>query len=284
LKPITFFILSFIYSLFAQSCFIPVKHISASVAYLYDIHPQKQVIENRIFEVWLKPVTGSGFIPTKEQSSGTGFFVSDNSHSFLVTAHHVAKTMSINSLVVLQDEKDRPITIPFSKLIKTNSLQWTMCNDADIAILKLSLNSDIIKIMNGHFLQLSLIDDTLRSPILTKSLLTIGFPLNLINAERFSPILKESKPVSGLLNLQRFDTISISTFYLLDSPSIEGYSGAPVFEPPDNYLTNDLILGGRWACVGLIHGTIADKTGGKLGAVVPSYYIIETIKQAIKEK
>lgn len=31
--------------------------------------------------------------------------------------------------------------------------------------------------------------------------------------------------------------------------------------------------------VGLVHGTLSDDTGGKMGAIVPSYYILEAIEQ-----
>ena len=35
-------------------------------------------------------------------------------------------------------------------------------------------------------------------------------------------------------------------------------------------------------CVGIIHGTISDDTGGKMAAVTPSRYILETIEKALR--
>jgi hypothetical protein len=31
--------------------------------------------------------------------------------------------------------------------------------------------------------------------------------------------------------------------------------------------------------VGLVHGTLSDSTGGKMGAIVPSFLILETLEQ-----
>jgi hypothetical protein len=35
-------------------------------------------------------------------------------------------------------------------------------------------------------------------------------------------------------------------------------------------------------CVGIVHGTIPDDTGGKIAAITPSMYILETIDKAMK--
>jgi hypothetical protein len=73
------------------------------------------------------------------------------------------------------------------------------------------------------------------------------------------------------------------TFYLLDSPSIGGYSDAPVFYTPGTYMKgNALIASKRITCVGIVHGTISDKTGGKMAAIHPAALILETLEKATR--
>ena len=70
-------------------------------------------------------------------------------------------------------------------------------------------------------------------------------------------------PSSGLLRLPRFDNRKIGAFFLLDKPSIGGFSRGPVFEFLGALSSGGgLTIGGRFACVGLVHGTISDETGG----------------------
>ena len=63
---------------------------------------------------------------------------------------------------------------------------------------------------------------------------TIGFPLELGVKDKFSPIFKIAHPVSGLFRQPRFDNNIEASFFILDDPSVAGFSGAPVFE-----LTNE---------------------------------------------
>ncbi|HSR12816.1 MAG TPA: hypothetical protein VLS90_15340, partial [Thermodesulfobacteriota bacterium] len=72
-----------------------------------------------------------------------------------------------------------------------------------------------------------------------------------------------------------------STFFILDKPSVGGFSGAPVFVLPGPYFSEDKVVTGKEiGCVGLVHGTLFDSTGGKFAAVVPSAFIAETIREA----
>jgi hypothetical protein len=97
----------------------------------------------------------------------------------------------------------------------------------------------------------------------------------------FSPISRETKPASGFLVLPRFDTKLPETFLLTQEPSIGGFSGAPIIDTGLPRLgegnaaikISDAPLG----LVGTIHGTLSDPTGGKMGAVVPTYYLWELL-------
>jgi len=71
-------------------------------------------------------------------------------------------------------------------------------------------------------------------------------------------------------------------FFLLDDPSISGFSGGPVMEiryPPTNNFKEVLNFSISPNIYGLVHGTINDKTGG-FAAIVPAKRIIETIDLA----
>jgi hypothetical protein len=77
-----------------------------------------------------------------------------------------------------------------------------------------------------------------------------------------------------------------ATFFVLDKPSIGGYSGAPVFLMPWPYADSAALSMIDKAspeaspkCVGIVSGTISDDTGGKLAAIVPSAYAVKLIRE-----
>jgi hypothetical protein len=256
--------------------------IYATVVYLQREVPQTTKIDGEDYEIYLKPIGKEEFIPQTKKILGTGFLVVDGNLMFLVTAQHVASQMSGDSLAALRTSEDRPITYTLAKLSGTTcELEWVQHDKADVAVLLLHPGSEIMPNLKEHFLAKEMLSAKLEAPSRERPLTTIGFPLGLGVQERFSPISRESKPASGLLTIPRFDTKQPSTFYLLDNPSIGGFSGAPIFEMPGAHSSQGgLVIGGRLACVGLIHGTISDDTGGKLGAVVPSAFIVQTIDKA----
>ena len=63
-------------------------------------------------------------------------------------------------------------------------------------------------------------------------LVVMGFPLALGTKGRFSPITIETKAASGLVRVKLDYMNTEATFFVLDKPSIGGYSGAPVFLMP----------------------------------------------------
>ena len=70
----------------------------------------------------------------------------------------------------------------------------------------------------------------------------------------------------------------------MDKPSAEGFSGGPVSLAPLAILTKSdstrkiSLLPVFEKCVGLVHGTYSDETGGKFAAIVPSKYFFDTFK------
>jgi len=138
-------------------------------------------------------------------------------------------------------------------------------------------------------LHLRLFISKLEAPPRSRIVTVVGFPLGL--GVRFtgpdskiSPVSQEAKPSSGLITLNRFDTKTPCDVFLLDNPGIGGFSGAPLFILPGTYTQGPGIAFSRTTLfVGLMHGTVADKTGGKLAVVVPSSFVVETLKEAYKK-
>ena len=76
----------------------------------------------------------------------------------------------------------------------------------------------------------------------------------------------------------------MSTFFITQDLSIGGFSGAPVFDTRLPYSSENVGLfvqvGSEPRIVGLVHGTLSENTGGKLGATVPSFVILQVLEQA----
>ncbi|MGA6828306.1 S1 family peptidase [Nitrospira sp. NS4] len=223
---------------------------------------------------------------------GTGFFVAAESpglgiaeQPYLVTAAHVARFLTGNSTVTVRAAKDIPVSILLKELLSDGGkLAWQVHSESDVAVLRLKLDSKTLPLMQGRFLSVALLAPEEGAPQRERPVTVMGFPLALGTAGRFSPITSEAKPASGLLRLFSPDIKKEATFFVLDKPSIGGFSGGPVFQMPEPFASSGgLVFPDKSApttVVGLVHGTISDDTGGKLAAVVPSKFIRDTILQA----
>ena len=120
-----------------------------------------------------------------------------------------------------------------------------------------------------------------KSPDRSKIITIIGFPFKLGTERFFSPISRDTQPASGLLEFERADKKIKSVFFITQDPSVGGFSGGPVFDRrlPYNESGGMVIMSGDPKLVGLVHGTLPDNTGGKFGAIVPGYLILETINK-----
>jgi len=210
---------------------------------------------------------------------GTGFFVATEKSLYLITAQHVSTFLTINSNVTIRKEHDIPLKLELSQLVSEGKLTWYFHEEGDIAILKLSPKEDIFPNLKGHFLKLSHIYSKKESISREITITVLGFPLMLGTEELFSPISKETKPASGFMKLLRPDTKKLATFFITQDPSVGGFSGGPVFDMglPVQSTATLIIRETNPQVIGLVSGTLSDDTGGKLGAVVPSYQIFELI-------
>jgi hypothetical protein len=230
-------------------------------------------------------------VPDKDKASinhiGTGFLFNGNGQIFIVTAAHVATLMSSESNVTFGNDKGEATKVNIKEVINASEPKWLFHPTADVAVLQVDSNSRLLSDFTSRAILPINLRAELKAPIRTRPLTTIGFPLGLgvsiSPGSKLSPISKESRAASDLLILSRFDTKSESEFFILDSPSVGGFSGSPVFVLPATYNDGNktIFSGPAMYCVGLVHGTISDATGGKFAAVVPSAHIAQLIESAL---
>ena len=109
---------------------------------------------------------------------------------------------------------------------------------------------------------------------------TIGFLLELGVKDKFFPIIKIAHPASGLFRHPRFDNNIEVSFFILDDPSVAGFSGAPVFKLTSVKVGVMASKQGAFEWVGIVHGIFNDPSGGKFAAILPAFYIAKTIDMA----
>jgi len=218
---------------------------------------------------------------------GTGFLVNLNGQLVLATAAHVAKLIGSKASMTLAVENDSASTIAIPQIWgRPSEPKWIMHPTADVAVLPLHPNSELKKSLATRSLPLTIFISKIEAPARERPLTIVGFPLGLGvlfkgPSGKISPITKVSKAASGILTLSLFDTKSPSEFFVLDSPSVGGFSGAPVFILPAAFSKGGgLSFSQATLFVGLVHGTVSDKTGGKFALVVPSAFVFETLRKA----
>jgi len=235
------------------------------------------------YQLWLKRPDQNTAKPFFDVHSGTGLFIGIDNQPYLVTASHVGKKMTPSALIIIRGRNDTPIAITFLDLIapQTN-LNWIIHNQADVAVLPITTtNLEVRRKIAKHFLRIELLVQEESAPDRELDLTILGFPLNLGVKGKFSPISKTSRAASGLLTLPRADTKTKATFFLLEDPSVGGFSGAPVFVKPGTLIKGSALMHRKgFRYLGIVHGTISDKTGGKFAAIIPSKHVVDTLRQA----
>jgi hypothetical protein len=217
-----------------------------------------------------------------ERYVGTAFAANLNGRVFLVTAEHVTKELKGEASLTYGAQGDKAATVALAELVS----KWALHGEADVAVAEVPAAHPVTMLLKERALLPQVFISKLEAPARERPLTTFGYPLGLGALlvgpdKRISPITRESRPASGLLTLKRFDTKQPTVMFLLDNPSIGGFSGAPVMLLPSAYSKGPaLVFGGGSFCMGIVHGTIYDNTGGKMAAVVPVSYVVETLKKA----
>ena len=212
--------------------------------------------------------------------TGTGTFVATPMEKlYIITASHVARNMNNTGHIVIGDATSKPEIIKWDSLIKDISIPWQHHKEADIAVAEINPQQTTLKKLTKRFLPIEIFSKEHVPPSRDLQLTSLGFPLGLGINGYFSPLTFLSRASSDFITLPRFDTETPCAFFILEDPSIGGYSGCPVFDlsiQKIGPLTINNTTG--TTCYGIMHGTISDDTGGKLAAVTPSYYLFDLIK------
>ena len=257
-----------------------VNELFQSVVYLHGKGIKHQEINGTDYEIWLKGKNEAHPHPYDEPCSGTGFFVGKGSHIYLITAEHLARNLRLEIKVTVHGPEDKPLTYDIQELTGSQQEQpWFFHSEADVAILLLKPSENFkgaIKVLESNML---LSDDSSYSQYRDRVLTTIGFPLGLGVRGKFSPITRSSRVASNWLTYQRFDKKIETTFLFLDDPSVAGFSGAPVYAMSAGQFGRGAFGAGKCICIGLVHSTVLDNTGGKFAAIVPSWFILQTIEK-----
>lgn len=258
-----------------------IAQLSVAVVYLHRSELAQVLDDGVMKEVWLKGPGDQSPKPRLVTQSGTGFFVTDGTRLYLVTAAHVAKAMGPGSLVTLAGPKDTPETIPLDDLSGSQGQNWVQHASADVAVLVLKPSQQTVqRYLQGRFLPFEVFSAVDSPPPRETQLTVIGFPKGLGVKGRFSPLTLQTLPASGLLSMKRFDIPIDTEFFMLQNASTGGYSGAPVIDVSRYVLGAVTTTGEGTKIYGLVHGTISDDTGGKLAAVVPVRFVVETLRLA----
>jgi len=210
--------------------------------------------------------------PTSDTSgdTGTGTIVNMTGKYFILTASHVAKTLTNTSKVVFHLPGDKPGIVDLSQLTGNNA-NWQMHPVADIAILQIfPPKGELLKWVDSIAFPMNHIHKG-DLPSRDFEFTFLGYPFLDLQLEHFSPLTFESHLASGLMTGIRADTKKKSTFFYLDKPSIQGCSGSGVFISIKKLSIYQSAQ--KTYLIGIMHGTYSDNTGGKLAAVTPLSYL-----------
>jgi hypothetical protein len=213
--------------------------------------------------------------PGQQAKIGSGFLVRKDNSSFIVTACHVAKEIGRNIRIIL------PRKDGHADEGRLENVEWIESPTADVALAKITLaDPEHLRIILDRSVPIHLLSARPLPPSRDIPLTVMGYPLGLGVSGYVSPLSLETKAVSGFITLNRFDNNMPATFILLQDPSIGGLSGGPVFDTGKSYFSGGRQMQVREgvSVVGIIHGVISDKTGGKFAAVVPATEIVKLIE------
>jgi hypothetical protein len=212
---------------------------------------------------------------------GTGIFVTSparngNVFSWIVTANHVAKETTEQTIVVVSTKDGIAQQLPLNLFGPLSS--WKHHPFADISAFSIQVTTSNIQFLNGRkFLPMDHFNLKQESVSRDFELTCIGFPRGLGTEGLFSPFTFRSFASSGFFRYPRFDTKQECIFFCLENPSVGGYSGGPILDL--GYSTNGVfeMKKEKTLCHGIMHGTMCDDTGGKIAMVTSAFYLKDII-------
>ena len=234
--------------------------------------------------------------PVSDPKAGSGFLLKteDQARLFVVTAAHVAAAMGERGWsIYIRGSDGKPVRL------RVKTADWKVSSEADVAMGELPLDSFAEETRKGlvaRGVPARMLTARSLPPGRDVPLTAIGFPqaLGAIDfsdksggpSATLSPLIIETKAASGLMTLPRLDTKKPASFIVLQVPSIAGMSGGPVWDTGRSYMGTGrrLISRSGHSLVGLMHGTLGDRTGGKLAMVVPSTEIQKLLEETLSDR
>jgi hypothetical protein len=250
----------------------PVDQLADTTAYMVCRVPEEQTIGNVTYEVWLRIPNTTNLIQKTIEKYGTGFFVQGQKFTYLVTAKHIAEIFGVYSYATVSIN-GVSTQVSALGLTGTNSVNWINHPLVDLSILRLTPPTH--KQFLFRRVAVGNMDVGTNQPSRDLIYTVLGFPLALGTTSGFSPLARESKAASG------FMTNDTGAFFILQNPSVQGFSGAPLFEASFVKITPGGLAvggGGQFTCMGIMTATLRDDTGGKMARIVPAFYIRELIE------
>jgi hypothetical protein len=259
--------------------------ISRSVVFLSQNLPVVEEMNGTPFEVWLKYPGTNLFIPKLKRISGSGLIVTSSNVCYLITATHVATNMTEDCEITMRGDKREPLRFTLLSITGQPTIRWFHHPTADISIHPLpTITSQGITALSGRAMPLEFLESQTNLPSRDVYVTALGFPLGLGAEGEFIPLSRDSKVSSGILS------DGGGAFFLLQDPSVSGYSGGPVVQSgnPRVIATSPSaesisVVSGGERCWGFVSGTFGDETGGKMTKTIPAAYAVELIQKAQQE-
>jgi hypothetical protein len=262
-----------------------IDDISRSVVFLSQNVPMVEEMNGIRFEVWLKFPATNAFIPKQKRISGSGLVVVSSNLCYLITAKHVATNMTEDCELAMQGDKKEPLRFKLSSITGQPAIRWFHHTNADVSVYPLpTITSQGATALDRRAMPFEFLESQTNLPSRDTYVTALGFPLGLGAEGEFIPLSRDSKVSSGILN------DGGSLFFLLQDPSVSGYSGGPLVQSgdprvvaTDRTAASISVVSGGARCWGFVSGTFADETGGKMSRITPSFYAVELIHKAQRE-
>ena len=256
-----------------------IDEVSRSVVFLQDNRPVTEQVNGKPLEVWFKLPNTNVFIQKTQPVTGSGLIVVSRDVAYLVTAKHVASVMTEECEIVMRGDKLEPLHIKLREITGQTNISWFHDPIADLSIHPLpTITADGLLILRRRAVPLELLESQTNLPSREVYVTALGFPLGIgAMGTQFIPLSRESKVSSGILN----DASGL--FFLLQDPSVNGYSGGPLVESGDPRFIGHAAVSGGTRCWGFVSATYSDETGGKMCRITPAFYAAALIRKAEKE-
>jgi hypothetical protein len=224
----------------------------------------------------------TNLIPALKTVSGSGMLVANGKRYFIITAKHVAVEMGTNCEMIIGGANKGPVTFFLGSLTTQTGGRWYNHPIADLSVCPIMPTTQPeIDFLNSKAAPLYFLNSDTNPPPRDFSMTAYGFPLNFGVYVQFVPLIRETKASSESL----MDTNGY--FYLLQDPSVSGYSGGPLIQVGGARMVTTpggmIPVNEQPTCWGFVSGTYPDETGGKMCRIVPSYYAIQLINDTEKE-